>query len=229
MTDAAAADSQVLLKTCSKCTTPKPPADFYPCRARRDGLGSYCKACSNKARSHYKKSESLVEYRFVATKLARREIAKPADCPEPGCGAKNVPSHRMRGRVIGDTVQWSCLDCRMEAIAEKRKQAPKAKPAKKHYCDWCSDEQATKQRFCSKPCTWNWFKAKRRREAEGLFVPAMDDEAAYVAEACGYDEATDVLLSSESTAATTAIDDASYDLALDAMIEMAGMDQVADA
>ena len=43
------------MKTCSKCKTGKPVAEFYRNRGTRDGLSSWCKACQKaRIRENYK-------------------------------------------------------------------------------------------------------------------------------------------------------------------------------
>jgi len=153
------------MKRCPKCVTTKTLTDFYAVAARSDGYASWCKVCSNSARPKHKKSIKLVDYAIIA-KVVSKE-GKPTTCPK--CFTLDVPSNRMRGRIVEGEVKWSCFSCRQEALKKARHVIL--------FCDWCCDEfsvppSASNKRFCATDCANSWRAAvASRRSRAALETP----------------------------------------------------------
>ena len=127
-------------------------------RSRSDGYASWCKECSNSNRKFHKKSGKRPEYRLVA-KFTTCGI-KPKVCP--GC-SNETPSHRMRGFMVNDDVEWACVSCRSETLAAERQVTL--------YCDWCCDEfsvppSSANKRFCEQSCMDAWRSARRNAKTD---------------------------------------------------------------
>lgn len=74
---------EVAEKTCPRCGTTKPVAEFYKNKRTKDGLQAYCKPCQNAARARSRKAHPGEHQRYYAKNkervLARQAEARAAD------------------------------------------------------------------------------------------------------------------------------------------------------
>ena len=58
---------QKTMKRCSRCGQSKPKSEFYKDRASRDGLGTYCKDCSNaRSKEYHARNKTAIRKRAKA-------------------------------------------------------------------------------------------------------------------------------------------------------------------
>ena len=74
------------MKECKKCKEVKPLTDFYKNKANKDGLGSYCKPCSNRItkewgkrnpetlKSHKRKERYSISQEWYEDKLKQQDF-----------------------------------------------------------------------------------------------------------------------------------------------------------
>jgi len=67
-----------MTKTCSKCDTDKPLAEFNVCKAKKDGFHSYCKVCDSESSRIYreKNKERILKQRLQYRQKNRKKLSK---------------------------------------------------------------------------------------------------------------------------------------------------------
>lgn len=101
------------MKHCRRCGTDRPRAEFHRNRSTRDGLQTYCKACSNEVRREYEERNAEALARRRAERLLTAEDTGVKMCTKCGQTKPRITFYLNRNTKDGRATY--CADCQRAA------------------------------------------------------------------------------------------------------------------
>ena len=102
------------MKKCPKCQIVKPLDSFYPNKAAKDGLSSWCGVCSNRKKRERQKADPVAQKERKAREYVRQAVRagrliKPERCSQCG-GTGDIQGHHEDYNKPLEVV-WLCVEC----------------------------------------------------------------------------------------------------------------------